>query len=137
MDEPCTLLVPQYTGPPLSVQQYILAADPDWPAFVGAARLALPLRWLPVPLLATLAAGSCWLEAALVSSLTRAPRGTVAHCLHVRKHFFPPKCLTNPSCLCVMWCDASRVRVHVRECVFDVCVCARARAYRVQIPRGW
>jgi len=35
LDSPCTLLVPEYTGPALSVLNYILAADPDWPAFVG------------------------------------------------------------------------------------------------------
>ena len=83
LDEPCTLLVPQYTGPPLSVQQYILAADPDWPAFVGGARLAPPLRWLPAPLLAALAAGSWRLEPAAVSSLTRAPPGTVCSCARI------------------------------------------------------
>ena len=37
LDGPCTLLVPQYTGPSLSVSDYVLAAEGEWPAFVDPA----------------------------------------------------------------------------------------------------
>ena len=51
LDGPCTLLVPHYTGSTLSVREYILAADGDWPAFVDPAGLVVdPQNGEPVEL---------------------------------------------------------------------------------------
>eukprot|EP00961_Rhodomonas_salina_P012851 172927-Rhodomonas_salina.1 len=41
---PCTLLAPDYVGPAMTVEEYVIAAEGEWPAFVDPAGLYCPTR---------------------------------------------------------------------------------------------